>query len=249
MRHNTSPWVIGTWAVFLFLALLAAAAGAQDKPDRDTSSPTLQHQEDTKENYQERSAYGPIQRRMYKMKHEVSFGLAYLPLDSYYKGYGVQLAYTIHLSPVVAIELFRIGWSYNVDTKLKKKLLTTIPDVHQEDFPAVVFFENTNLVLNVLYGKHSFLNRMVLHFELFVTGGAAFVFRNPFNVFELDEETKGYSRFELGLNAGVGFRVWIDPTWSVRVDLRDTVMLINVTNGDLPLKQSLMVGLMMSVNL
>lgn len=181
MRNDASLRIVGAWAVGFFMALLATVAAGQDAPNRDTNSPALQQpSEEMTQNYQEQSAYGPIQSRKFKMKHELSLGWAYLPLDAYYKGYGLQVGYTIHFSPVVALELFRFGWSYNIDTSLKSKLLNTSPVAKPEDFPAVVFFENTNLVLNVLYGKQSFLNRVVVHFELFVTGGAAFVYRNPF---------------------------------------------------------------------
>ncbi len=179
MRYDASPRVMGAWAVGIFILLLAVAAAAQDEPSRDEGSSGPQAQSENKgQYYQERSAYGPIQSRKFKMKHELSLGWAYLPLDAYYKGYGLQLAYTIHLSPIVAIELFRIGWSYNLDTSLKNKVLM-MPGASREQFPAVVFFENTNLVLNVLYGKHSFLNRTVVHFELFITAGAAFIYQKP----------------------------------------------------------------------
>jgi hypothetical protein len=194
----------------------------------------------------EKSAYGPIQQRLYEMNHELSLGWAYLPLDPYYKGYGVQVAYTIHFNRLWGLELFRVGWSYNLDSKLKTKLIDSLPDVSPVEFPGVIFFENTNLIFKMLYGKQTFLNRTVLHFEVFATAGGALLVRNPYNVTELDTH---YLLFELGVNAGFGFRIWIDPTWSVRVDLRDTVILLGLTRGDFPMKNSGMVGLTLSVNL
>ncbi|RLB53635.1 MAG: outer membrane beta-barrel domain-containing protein, partial [Deltaproteobacteria bacterium] len=44
--------------------------------------------------------YGPIQRRLFDLGHELSLGFSYLPLDAYYKGYGAQIAYTIHFNHV-----------------------------------------------------------------------------------------------------------------------------------------------------
>ncbi len=221
--------------VTLFVALvcscaLTASAGAADDG----------------EEYREKSVYGPIQKRLYDLDNELSLGFAYLPLNPYYKGYGVSLSYTYHFNHLLALELFRVGWSWNLDTPLKTKLVEQMPDVSLEQFPAVVFFENTNLVLKVLYGKQTLLNRAVLHFEVFVTAGAAFVFRNPFNVTDLDDEN---IRLDFGVNAGVGFRFWLDPTWSMRVDLRDTVLLLGLNRPDIPLRNSAEIGLSLSVNL
>jgi outer membrane beta-barrel protein len=196
--------------------------------------------------FKQKSVYGPIQRRVYDLEHELELGWAYLPLDPYYKGYGVQIAYTIHLNHILALELFRVGFSYNVDTDLKTKLIEQMPDISPGDFPAVVLFENTNLVLKLLYGKHSFLNGTVLHFEIFATAGGALIYRNPYNLFDFDFTT---NRFEFGVNAGFGFRIWLNPDWSVRVDLRDTVILLDFFSGDIPLENSALVGLSFAVNL
>ncbi len=171
---------------------------------------------------------GPIQKRLYAIDHELSLGWSYLPLDSYYKGYGVSLSYTIHLSHLWAIELFRLGLTYNLDSDLKTKLIEQMPDISPAEFPAVVLMENTNLLFKMLYGKQTFLNRQVLHYELFASGGITFAFRNPFNVHELDME---YARFEFGVNLGVGFRFWLNPDWSVRVDMRNTLLLLSFTQG------------------
>ncbi|MBN2498590.1 MAG: hypothetical protein JXR96_28625 [Deltaproteobacteria bacterium] len=196
----------------------------------------------------EKSAFGPIQKRLYRMDHELSFGWSYLPLDAYYKGYGLALSYTIHFDHVWAIELVRLGWTWNVDSNLKTKLIDQMPDISPAEFPAVVLFENTNVLFKMLYGKQTFLNRMVLHFELFASGGVSLVFRNPFNIHELDMEN---SRYELGLNLGIGCRFWIDPDWSLRVDLRDTLLLLSFNRGfddQLP-KNAAEIGISISYNL
>ncbi len=199
--------------------------------------------------YREESAYGPIQEHIYKMDHEISIGWAYLPLDPYYKGYGAQLAYTIHFNPFIALELFRVGWSYNVDTELKTKIIDTAPEVSLAEFPAVVFFENTNLLFKLFYGKQSFTNRTVVHFEIFATLGAAFLFRNPYPIWEGDLDN---ARYEFGVNGGFGVRFWFNPTWSIRIDLRDTVTLLSLNQGvddESWLDNSAMIGLSLAFNL
>ncbi len=200
------------------------------------------------DDFEQKSAYGPIQKRGYELNHEVSLGWAYLPLDPYYKGYGASLSYTIHFGHLMALELFRVGFSWNTDTSLKTKLIDQMPNISPTEFPAVVFFENTNLVFKLLYGKQTFLNRAVLHYEIFVTAGAAFAFLNPFNVTELDMDN---ARYDMGVNGGVGFRFWLSPSWSIRVDLRDTVFLIELgsAGGDVQLDNSAEIGLAISADL
>jgi outer membrane beta-barrel protein len=194
----------------------------------------------------EKSIYGPIQKRLFALDNELSVGFTYLPLDPYTKGYGAHLAYTIHFDDLWALELFRVGFSWNVDTDLKNKVIDAMPQATPEEFPAVVFYENTNVILKLLYGKQSGLNAAVLHYDLFITAGAALLYRNPFNLDKLDTD---HSRFDLGVNLGVGFRFWLNPDWSLRVDLRDTLMIFGVNNLDWPLENSVEVSLALSVNM
>ena len=58
-----------------------------------------------------------------------------------------------------------------------------------------------------------------------------------------------YARFDFGVNAGVGFRFWFSPSWSLRVDIRDTVLLLGLNRGNLPLKNQAEIGLSIAVNL
>ena len=196
--------------------------------------------------YKEESAYGPIQRRLFELNHEIAIGWAYIPLDPYSKGYGAQLSYTIHFNHFIALELFRVGWSYNIDSKLKTKLLDQMPDVSPAEFPAVVFFENTNLLFKLLYGKQSLFNRTVVHFEVFATLGGSFLFRNPYPIWEGDLTN---ARYEFGVNGGFGARFWFSPRWSFKIDLRDTVILLCFNRGDFPLENSAMIGISFAVNI
>jgi len=196
--------------------------------------------------YKEKSIYGPIQRRVFELDHEIAIGWAYLPLDPYTKGYGAQLSYTIHFNHFLALELFRVGWSYNFDSQLKTKLLDQMPDVSPAEFPAVIFFENTNLVFKLLYGKQSLFNRTVVHFEVYATLGGAFLFRNPYPIWDGDLTN---ARYEFGVNGGFGARFWFSPRWSFKIDLRDTVILLCFNRGDFPLENSALIGLSFAVNI
>jgi len=222
-----------------------AAAGDEDAADEEEA---LEEQDEEEEAGapKDKSIYGPIQKRLYALDNELSLGFSYLPLDPYCKGYGAHLAYTIHFDDRWALELFRVGFAWNVETDLKNKVIDAMPQATPEEFPAVVFYENTNLMLKLFYGKQAALNASVLHWDLFIVAGAALVYRNPFNVDNLDTDN---SRFDLGVNLGVGFRFWLSPDWSLRVDLRDTLMIFGVNNLDWPLDNSVEVALALSVNL
>ncbi len=220
-------------------------AGGESRKDVAIKEEEIEEEEARKtEDVKEKSIYGPIQQRLFDQVHELELGWAYLPLDPYVKGYGVQIAYTYHFSHRLAWEMFRVGWSYNVDTKLKDKLITQASNVSPDEFPAVLFWGNSDLVLKLLYGKQSFLNRTVIHFEIFAVGGVSLVFRNPYNIFDMDFQNP---RLEIGLNAGLGFRIWFNPTWSVRMDLRDTVILFCFNRADFPIKNSALLGLTLAL--
>jgi outer membrane beta-barrel protein len=238
--------LIGWAGGLMWLAALCGPAAAEEEAfAEETPMEDVKDEEDASAP-RDQSMYGPIQKRLYSLDHEIALGFSYLPLDPYAKGYGAHLSYTIHFDDLWALELFRVGFAWNVDTSLKGKILDSMPTATPEEFPQVVFWENTNLVLKLLYGKQSLLNAAVLHFDLFITAGLALCYRNPFNVHELDTDN---SRFDLGVNLGVGFRFWLNPDWSLRVDLRDTLLLFGVNNLDFPLENSVEVSLALAVNL
>jgi outer membrane beta-barrel protein len=221
---------------------------ADEEPQQDDEEPAADEKEEKEDEGapKDKSIYGPIQKRLYALDNELSLGFSYLPLDPYTKGYGAHLAYTIHFDDLWALELLRVGFSWNVDTSLKTKVIDAMPQATPEEFPAVVFYENTNLILKLLYGKQSGLNAAVLHYDLFILAGAALLYRNPFNLDQLDTD---HSRFDLGFNLGVGFRFWLSPDWSLRVDIRDTLIIFGVNNLDWPLENSVEVSMALSVNL
>ncbi|HOX45709.1 MAG TPA: outer membrane beta-barrel domain-containing protein [Myxococcota bacterium] len=227
------------------------ASGEEEQQDAAEEEEAAEDEEEEEEADEggapkDKSIYGPIQKRLYALDNELSIGFSYLPLDPYTKGYGAHLAYTIHFDDLWALELLRVGFSWNVDTSLKTKVIDAMPQATPEEFPAVVFYENTNLILKLLYGKQSGLNAAVLHYDLFLLAGAALLYRNPFNLDQIDTD---HSRFDLGFNLGVGFRFWLSPDWSLRVDLRDTLIVFGVNNLDWPLENSVEVSLALSVNL
>jgi len=241
MSSRSSPLLsarLGT--IFLLAAFLSATlAWAEDKPPGKKAPAKA-----PEKTYQEKSDYGLIQRRVYDMNHELGLGWAYMPLDPYYKGYGLSLSYTYHFNSFFALELFRVGGLAPFDTSLKTKVLQTVPESAQH-FRSISLFENTNVLFRMLYGKQSLLNRAVLHFEMFGSLGGSLLFYTERAIWK---GIKNY-RFDLGATFGLGFRFWMNPKWSVRVDLQDMISVMEISGASIPLDSNILIGLSIAWNL
>lgn len=157
-----------------------------------------------------------VQERAYRMNHELTLGVGVLPLDAFYKGYTAQVAYTFHFSDALAWQVGRFAYSYNVDTGLKAQLLTQY-GVLPTQFSEVQWIAGSDIVWSPLYGKWSFLNRSVVHFEGFLLIGVS--------VLDLTNQTG--VPFKAALNVGVGGRVFSTKHVSFRLDVTDNVVFVN----------------------
>ncbi len=225
--------------LLLSLALPPGPARGADKPSGRKAS-----ERQPEKTYQDKSDYGLIQRRVYDVNHEIGLGFSYLPLDPYYKSYGVALGYTYHFNSFFALELFRVGAFIPIDTSLKTKVIQTVPEA-AEKFRSITLFENTNVLFRMLYGKQSFLNRAVLHFELFGTLGGSLLFYTQ----EALWKKSSSRRLDLGASFGLGFRFWFNPTWSVRADVQDMISLMDISGASIPLDSNILIGLGIAWNL
>jgi outer membrane beta-barrel protein len=114
-----------------------------------------------------------VQKRQYTLRHEISLAGGFLPLDAFYKGVTVNLAYTFHFDDHFAWRVVRGAYDGTIDTGLKKQLQQQF-GVLTSDFPQVQWMAGSDLVWNAFYGKTAFMNLFVLHLALFlVLGGDA----------------------------------------------------------------------------
>ncbi len=157
-----------------------------------------------------------VQERAFRMNHELSLGIGVLPLDAFYKGYTAQVAYTFHFTDTFAWQIGRFAYSYNVDTGLKSQLLTQY-GVLPTAFSEVQWIAGSDIVWSPFYGKWSFLNRSVIHFEGFFLIGVS--------VLDLTNQTG--VPFKPGLNVGLGARVFSSKHVSFRLDVTDNVVFVN----------------------
>ena len=155
-----------------------------------------------------------VQERQYRMNHELALGVGVLPLDAFYKGYIATVGYTFHFTDSFAWQIGRFAYSYDVDTGLKGQLLNQY-GVLPTQFPEVSWMVGSDIIWSPIYGKWSFLNRSVIHFETYVLGGIS--------VLDLTNQASGLP-FKPGLNVGLGFRVFTSKRVSFKLDFTNNVV-------------------------
>lgn len=162
-----------------------------------------------------------VQKRPFRMRHELDLSVGVLPLDAFYVGLYGQVGYTAHFSDTLAWQIGRFAYSYAARTGLRERLerdYGVLPTAFEE----VQYFFGSDLLWKPFHGKLAITNRWVVHGELFLMLGATlFRFTNTFRP---------------AVNVGLGGRVVLTENVSVRLDLTDNVVLpvgggaVNVLN-------------------
>jgi outer membrane beta-barrel protein len=192
--------------ILVALVLLPALAWAQtDTPVAPTSLEALQERE-------------------YRMDNELTLGVGVLPLDPFYKGYAVQVGYTFHFTDSFAWQVGRFTYTcllsqvcLNVDTALKQQLLTQYGELPSNPkFTEVDWMAGSDLMWSPVYGKWTFLNRTVVHFEGFGVLGISAV--------DMSNQTSGSLPIKPALNLGLGARIFYSKHVSFRLDFTDNVV-------------------------
>ncbi len=184
------------WALIVGIPLALAAVAPATRADEDL----------------ERGKVYAIQERAYRMNHEFTLSFGFMPLDAFYKTFSVSGHYVVHFDDLWAWEAAHLSFSryLSVDTGLKEELndrwdaQPTDPEENRIDF-----ILDTNLMLKPMYGKAVLFDDWVIHGETyFVLGVGAEKFK-----------TAWYP----AVNAGVGLRVFVIDTISLRVEVREYV--------------------------
>src|SRR4051812_37335030 len=142
-----------------------------------------------------------VQDRVYRMNQELSLGIGTLPLDAFYKGFGPQVTYTFHFSDSFAWQVGRGMYSYAAPTSLRQQLEDDF-GVLPTAFETVQWMAGTDLIWSPIYGKTSFLNQSVLHFEAYSSIGGTLIKTNR--------------NFRPALALGVGVRLFTSKFVSYR---------------------------------
>jgi outer membrane beta-barrel protein len=154
-----------------------------------------------------------IQNRPYRMNHEFSLSMAFLPLDAFFKFFAVSGHYTVHFDDFWAWEAIHFSFSkyMDIDTGLKKELNDRW-DASATDTPRVDYFLDTNLMIKPLFGKMVLFDSLVVYLETYFLLGI------------------GAEKFESGAwfpagDVGVGMRVFLSNTLSLRIEAREYIYL------------------------
>jgi len=153
-----------------------------------------------------------IQARDYRMNHEFSLSMAFLPLDAFYKFFAVSGHYVVHFTDMWAWEAIHFSFSkyMDIDTGLEKELSDKW-DISATDTPKIDYFIDTNLMLKPLYGKMTLFDSLVIYMETyFILGIGAEKFQTAW--------------FPAG-DVGVGMRIFLTDTLSLRFEVREYVYL------------------------
>ncbi|XXF79358.1 outer membrane beta-barrel domain-containing protein [Myxococcaceae bacterium GXIMD 01537] len=164
-------------------------------------------------------AVSAVQERLYRMNHELTLGVGVLPADAFYKGLTANLGYTYHFSDSFAWQVGRGTYSYNLKTALREQLerdfgVAPTANAFQDE---VQWMVGSDLVWSPFYGKVSFRNRKVLHFEAFVLAGGS--------VLKLNRE----NGFRPAANIGLGLRLFSSDTVSFRLDVTNNFVFAEAT--------------------
>ncbi|MEM7677134.1 MAG: outer membrane beta-barrel domain-containing protein [Myxococcota bacterium] len=157
-----------------------------------------------------------IQRRKYDLNHELRLSLGSMPLDAYQKGWSVSLGYTLHLNDYLAWELIQITGALLSSTDLRDELIDFFA-VPEEDFAAPRLMVTTGIELAPFYGKQTVLNDRISHQQLLVGAYAGFAFGDRGDIGATLED------FRPLVGAGIGYRVFVSQSLSLRIDARDFV--------------------------
>ena len=149
-----------------------------------------------------------VQERAFRMQHEVALSVGMLPLDPFSKGLFAQGSYTAHFSDFFAWQVARGAYSYTLKTELRGQLerdFGFLPTAFEE----IQFFFGSDILIKPLYGKLTVMNKVDVHGELFVILGATLF--------------KFTTALRPGVNLGIGARIFMNRTLSLRLDITDNV--------------------------
>ena len=159
-----------------------------------------------------------VQERPYRMNHEFSLSVAFLPLDAFYKYFAVGGEYVLHIDDFWAWEVLHFSFSQymDIDTGLAKELQDNW-EASPTDTPRIHYLLDTSIMLKPMYGKAALVGDYVVHAETYILfGGGA---------------QKMETAWFPALNVGIGLRVFISNTISIRGEVREYVYFEEGSRG------------------
>lgn len=167
-----------------------------------------------------------IQERQYTLHHEIFLAGEAMPSDALYKGYCAHVAYGYHFNDTWAWEAASLSYCQGLDTELKNQLLPiaaqVLPDL--PPMPQVTGVAATHLQLKPVYGKQAWRRVGLVHGEAFLQAGPALVITRVRNQ---------STRAAVGVDFGIGLRLWLNQQISLRLDVGDLVYTVVGTHAQI----------------
>jgi len=184
-----------------------------------------------------------VQKRKFELANELRLAVGVLPVDPYQKGYSASLSYTQHLSDYVAWEIIQVTGILLESTGLRDELI----DVFARDpneFAAPRFVATTGFEISPLYGKWAFLNDAIVHNCLILGAYAGVIWGDRGELTETLEDIRP------SIGPGLGYRIFLNRTWSTRIDWRTyaSARPAIVDNEEFSVDLVMLITLSMSLN-
>ena len=157
------------------------------------------------ENPEDAGQLAAVQKRRYRLDHEIYAAANFLPWDAFYKGVGPTGSYTWHFSDQLGWEVLRGSYIFRLPTGLRDQLTKDF-NVSATRFEEMEWMVSSGLMYRPLYGKFSISNRKVVHAEMYGTLGGT---------------VAHYTQtFKPGAQLGAGGRFFLTTWMSLRLDAR-----------------------------
>lgn len=147
---------------------------------------------------------------------QLDFGLALLPLDPYYNGFSINVAYRRHFGERYAWRVVNLNYVYGVNTDLTSQLAQRY-GVQPKAIERLSFIISSDFEWTLAYGKLVLFRKYIRYFRAALAGGPAFATTNK--------------RATVGVNAAVRLETFVNEDFSWSFELRDVYASSNIANN------------------
>lgn|GEM_PF-1803800 len=148
-----------------------------------------------------------VEPRLYNPRYDVTGYFSSLPIDAFYKGWALGVAYTHGWSAAWSWEVVNAQFNSKQDTGLRQDLIQNFGVAPKGILDHVSTFAASNFVYTPIYAKNLLFNESILHSHVsFVFGGGIVSF------------SSGQTAPMFG--GGLIYRVFHNPKYSSKFDFR-----------------------------
>jgi hypothetical protein len=147
---------------------------------------------------------------------QIDFGLSTFPLDPYYNGFGIDLAYAYFFNKTYAWQVINVDYVFGVDKGLRSQLAQNW-GVQPQSIEQIAYIVSTSLEYLPVYGKFISFKEYIRYFRSAFFGGPAFVATNQ--------------QSTVGLNLGWRLEAYVNSSFAWNFQLRDVYVFGGLGNN------------------